>query len=221
MANVIEGNLYVAGRITADSMTLPDDAVTNASVHASAAIARSKLAQDTLKAYPINFTDLRVWDAFQTNLPGTSAADDLGLYGGTFATDAPLVRTYDVKNAGAVTLYARFMVRIPIEYDAAQTILLRATAGMETTVASASATIDFQAYECTGSGSISADLVTTSATSINSLTYADCDFTVTGTDLVGGNILDVRMTIAVNDAATATAVIAAVSNLYLVCDIRG
>jgi hypothetical protein len=29
------------------------------------------------------------------------------------------------------------------------------------------------------------------------------------------------MTIAVSDTATATAVIAAVSNLYLVCDVRG
>lgn len=220
--STLTGNVTVTGHLSAATMDVSASAVTNASVHANAAIDRSKLAQDTLKVYPINLVDLRVWDAIQTNLPGTSASDDLGLYGGTWATHTMRVKTYDVKNAGPVTLYARFMVRVPIEYDAAETILLRANTGMETTVASVSATIDFVAYEgLRTSGSIGSDLVSTSATSINSLTFAAKDFTIDGTDLVGGDWLDVRVAIAVNDSGTGTAVIGSIASLELVCDVKG
>lgn len=220
--STITGNLVVTGNISSASMDVSSGSVTNASVAATAAIARSKLAQDVLEIYPIPLTDFRVWDAFQTNLPGTSASDDLGLYGGTFGTNVPKIKTYDVKAAGAVTLYARACVPIPIEYDDTHTIQLRARAGMETTVASASATIDFQAYErvITG-GAVGSDLVSTSAISINSLTFANCDFTIDGTDLVGGDWLDVRVVVAVNDAATATAVIASIASIELLCDVKG
>src|SRR3990167_3164676 len=118
MANRSEGDHYVAGRLTADSMPIPADAVVNASVASDAAIARSKLAQNALSPFDVNLVDFRVWDAMQTNLPGTSATDDLGLYGNTFGTTSPLIRTYDVKAAGAVTLRARVLIPLPIEYDA-------------------------------------------------------------------------------------------------------
>lgn len=220
--STITGNLVVTGNISAATMDVSASAVTNASVHANAAIARSKLEQNVLEIYPIPLTDFRVWDAFQTNLPGTSASDDLGLYGGTFGTNTPKIKTYDVKNAGAVTLYARACVRVPIEYDDAQTIQLRFRAGMETTVASVSATIDCQAYErvITG-GAVGSDLVSTSAQSINSLTFANIDFTLDGTDLVGGDWLDVRVVVAVNDSATVTAVIASIASIELLCDVKG
>ena len=35
------------------------------------------LVQDNNVRFPEKLTDLRVWDALQTNLPGTAAADDL------------------------------------------------------------------------------------------------------------------------------------------------
>jgi len=220
--STIVGNLVVTGNISSATMDVAASAVTNASVHANAAIARSKLEQNALEIYPIALTDFRVWDAFQTNLPGTSAADDLGLYGGTFATNTPKIKTYDVKTVGATSLYARACVRVPIEYDDAQTIQLRFRAGMETTVADVSATIDCQAYErvITG-GAVGSDLVSTAATTINSLTFANKDFTIDGTDLVGGDWLDVRVVVAVNDAATVTAVIASIASIELLCDVKG
>ena len=202
-------------------MTIPANAVTDNSVAANAAIQRSKLEQNTLRSFPINMTDWRVHDALQTVLPGTSASDDLGLYGGTFGSSGPLIRTYDVKAAGAVTLYARALVRLPAEYDPGETVSIRAKAGMVTTVADTTATIDFQIYASDKQGGVGSDLCTTSAASINSLTFANKDFSITATALSPGDWLDVRVTVAVNDAATGTAVIAAIGAIELLCDIRG
>lgn len=203
-------------------LRITESSIVNEHINSSAAIARSKLALDSLKIYDVNLVDFRVWDAMQTNLPGTSASDDLGLYGNTFGTNTPLIRTYDVKAAGAVTLRARVLIPLPAEYADAETVNLRFFAGMVTTVADTTATIDCEAYESPGSAAaLGSDLVTTAATTINSLTFANKDFVVTATSLVAGDLLDVRVTVAVNDAATGTAVIAGFGKCQLLVDVRG
>lgn len=185
-------------------------------------VSRDEMLQDDLKPFTINPMDWRVHDAIQTNLPGTSASDDLGLYGGTYGTDPPRIRTYDVKAAGALTLRARCVVQLPAEYVAGQTVLIRAHCGMITNQADTSCTIDFEAWKIDRDNSLgAADLVATSATSMNSTTFDDKDFTVTASGLEPGDALDVRMTIAVNDGATGTAVIAAVDQVELRCDVKG
>ncbi len=204
----INGDLQVAGNISLSGSLSP-------------AIARDQLAQDDLTVYPVPFTDLRVHDALQTVLPGTSASDDLGLYGGTFGTSQPLVRTYDVKTAGAVTLYARTQIPLPAEYQDGETVQIRVSAGMVTTVADVSATVDVQAYKIGKDNSLGSDICATSATTMNSLVFADKTFTITPTTLAAGDVLDVRLAIAVNDAATVTAVIAALAAIDLLCDVKG
>lgn len=183
--------------------------------------ARSQLTQETLAAFPVPLTDLRVHDAFQTVLPGTAASDDLGLLGTAFGTSAPTVVTSDAK-ATTVTQRARFMCQLPPEYQTGETVVIRIYAGMKTTVSDGTATLDVEAYEMLGSGGIGSDLVTTSATSINgSLTNSARDFTLTSSGLTAGDWLDVRITIAITDAATATAVIGEIDWIQLCCDIRG
>lgn len=183
-------------------------------------LARSEVVQTALAPFPVPFTSLRVWDAMQTNLPGTAANDDLGLGGGTFATSGPRVTAGDLKSAGATTRYARFQVALPAEYDAGETITLRIKAGMLTTVAGTSCTIDAQVYKLDGATAIGSDLCTTSATTMNSLTFANKDFTITPTDLVAGDVLDVRLAIACTDADTGTVVEPAIGAVALLCDIR-
>ena len=195
--------------------------ITNADVKDTAAITRDKIAQTPLAVFPVDFEMLRVHDAYQTVLPGTSTTDDLGLYGGTFTTSSQLVRTYDVKAVGLTTLYARFRVTLPVEYDAAETLELRFNAGMVTTVADVSCTIDLQAYKVNRAGSIGSDLCSTAAITMNSLTYANKTFTITATGLAAGDVLDCRVAVAVNDAATGTAVIAAIGAIELLADIKG
>lgn len=184
--------------------------------------ARSQLTQETLALFPIPLTSLRVHDAYQTVLPGTAATDDLGLLGTAFGTSAPTVVTSDAK-ATTVTQYARFEVMLPESYQAGETVVLRAFAGMKTTVSDGTATIDFSAYKKTGDGGITGgDIVSTAATSINgSTTNSARDFNVTASTLSPGDILDVRVAIAITDTATATAVIGEIDYLALACDIRG
>lgn len=172
-----------------------------------------------LEAIP--FDILRVHDAFQTLLPTTSSSDDLGLYPGTFATSAPMVQTSDLKNAGSTTVYARFLCTVPPRYEPAGSFKIRFYAGMETTTASAAATIDLQAYKVDGEGGISADLCATSATSINSTSYGNKDFTITATTLTAGDVLDCRIAVLVNDSATATAVIGSIGKIQKVLTLRG
>jgi hypothetical protein len=92
---------------------------------------------------------------------------------------------------------------------------------METTIADVSATVDLQAWKPDGAGAVGSDLVTTAAQTMNSLTPADKTFTLDDSGIVKGDKLVVVLTVAVNDAATATAVTAAVYEIDLLCDTRG
>jgi hypothetical protein len=201
------GDLYVVGNITCTG-TGP-------------AVARTGLTQENLARHPIDLDRWRVWDAMATNLPGTGAADDLAFIHGTFATASPTIQTGDVKAAGAVTRYARVTFNVPHEYVAGETITVRAHAGMKTTVADVSATIDFQVYLSDDEEGISADLCTTAAQSINSLVDANFDFQITATSVEPGDTLDIRVAVATNDAATATAVIGQVGKIEVLLDVKG
>jgi hypothetical protein len=187
----------------------------------SAQTRASILKQEALAVFPVNFMDLRVWDAIQTNLPGTAATDDLALIGTTFGSTAPRVTAGDCKALGATTRYARFLVEIPECYETGETITLSLSAGMVTTVASASCTVDVECYELDKLGGIGSDLCATAAQSINSLTFASKSFVITATTLSPGDVLDVRIAIAVNDAATGTAVTPTIASIDLLCDIKG
>jgi hypothetical protein len=89
-------------------------------------------------------------------------------------------------------------------------------------VASVTATVDLEAYLSDKFGAVSgSDLVTTAATTINSLTPANKDFTLTATNLAPGEWIDFRIKVAVNDSGTGTAVIAAIGTVEFLLDIRG
>lgn len=203
--------------------TIGSGEIFDANLNAQAAIQRVKMAQRTNAVFPINFADFRVWDAIATNLPGTSATDDLGLYGGTYATSPPYVGTSDMKALGSVSRYARVLVVVPHDFEGnSQSLTFRAYAGMVTTIADVACTLDVECWRIDRDGTLgSADLVTTSATTINSLTAAAKDFQLADTSTISaGDLLDVRLTVLVNDAATATAVIAAIWDFLLLADLR-
>lgn len=216
-ASLIEGDLSVTGTLTAGSFSIPAGSVVDASISSGAAITRTKMATETL-AIEIPLAAWRVHDSLQP-LPATAASDDLGWYPGTYLTNSPLVRTQDVKALGAQTLRARCTIALPENYVSAGSVTIRARAGAVTTAADVSMTLDFEAAEI-GDATPGSDLVTTAATSINNTTFANRDFVCTSAALVAGDTLDVRMTIAVNDGASATAVIAAISKTWLVLQVK-
>lgn len=192
----------------------PEDAI-------SAQTRSSILKQESGAIFPLGLVTARVWDAMQTLLPATAAADDLGLVGGTFGTAPPVINAGDCKALGATTRYARIEVPVPECYVAGQPFALSLSAGMKTTIASVSCTVDVEAYRLDKDSGISADLCTTAATTINSLVFADKSFVINPATLTPGDMLDVRIAIAVNDGATATAVTPTIAAIDRVCSIRG
>lgn len=185
-------------------------------------VSRSDLAQESLVEFPIPLTSLRVWNAMNTLLPGSPAADDLGLVGGAFGTNSPVLETIDEKaNAAAHAMYARCLVQMPAEFDAGADAVLRLHAKMVTTVADTTAELDVEIYKADEEGGIGADLVSTAATSFNSLTGADYDFVFDASALSPGDILDVRIKTNIEDGATGTEVKGRIGAVKLACDIRG
>jgi hypothetical protein len=205
----VSGNANIRG-----ALQIPSDAI-------SAQTRNTILVQDAAVRFPVLLTDLRVWDALATNLPGTAATDDLALIGGTLGTAHPMVQAGDLKAVGATTRYARFIFALPECYDDAETCVIVLSAGMVTTIADTSCTVDVECYKHDKVGAVSADLCATAAQSINSLTFADKSFTITATTLSKGDVLDVRVAIACNDAATGTAVVPTVANIDFALDIKG
>lgn len=204
-----------------ETLSLPNDVVIQGSLTVNGnkpPMTRTDLLQEANRKNVIPWTAFRVWDAFATNLPGTAAADDLGLIDGTFATNPPSIQAGDLKAAGSTTRRARFTFALPPDYDTGQSVTIRAHAGMKTTVADVSCTVDFEAYRSSDELTIGSDLVTTNLTSFNLLTYGDKDFTVNPATLAPGDILDIRMTVICNDAATVTAVIPVIGKVTLLVD---
>lgn len=181
-------------------------------------LARASLVEDALQPYPVTYERYRVWDAPATNAVGSPANDDLGIIDNTFLTGAPTIETGDLKNAGATTRRIGFMVPVPVEYVAGQDAQIVINAGMKTTVASVSATVDLEAVRIAAP---SVDIVATNAISINSLTAADRTFTLTATNLVPGDVLYCRVSVAVNDSGTGTAVIGQINSITAKFDIKG
>lgn len=205
--NIIQGNLSVIGSLSVSGGITGQQ--------------RAGLTEETAIAYPLELQNWRVWDAFQTAL-GSAAADDLGITAGVFATGTPYITTGDVKALGTTTRYARTMFTLPAEYVGGGAITLRFAAGMLTTVAATSAVIDAEVYvaarDTLKSGS---DLVTTSAMTINSLTFGEKTFSLNASGLIPGSLLDIRLTITVVDGATVTAVIGAVAAAEIQLTIKG
>lgn len=203
-----EGNVTIAGNLSV-SGTLP-------------AVTRTGLSTDTSQIIPLKLSDWRVWDAVATNLPGTSATDDLGYITGTFATAGPYIGTSDLKSAGATTRYARCLAVLPPEYVDATDVVVRFSAGMITTVADTSATITIGVYKVSrADGTVGSNLYSGAAVTINSLTFSEKSFTLVSGGLAKGDMLDIRLTMVVTDGEGGAAVIGAVRTSELLLSIKG
>lgn len=184
-------------------------------------IPREDLEQDANKLFQIPPRSLFVFDSGAV-LPTAGATDDLGFYQGTHGTNFPYVGTGDFK-ASSITRKARFTFTLPPEYVSDGALFVRFRAGMVTTIADTSCTIDAAAFKASATGGAvitGSDRITTTATSINSLTWDDYDFALDQSGFVAGDEIDVLVTIAGVDGASATAVIAAF-RAFIGCTIRG
>ncbi len=160
---------------------------------------------------------------FTVLLAPKGSPDDLQYVSGTYGSVVPYVGTPDLKAAGASTRYARCLITIPHDFEGyPESLTIRCVAGMKTTIADVTATIDVEAWRVDGDGTYgAADLVSTvGPVTMNSVTAANKDFVLLTSTLAAGDVIDVRITIAVNDAATVGAVIGALWQLELLADLR-
>lgn len=202
---------------------LPDGVITSATISGNAEILHTQLRQRTLQSFPVNPTQYRVWDANHTNAVGTAANDDLALTTSalTGSGASVLLSAGDLKNLGATTRRVAFFMPIPANYDDGETIQVRIRTKMETTVASTSCTVDLEAFIVGTGTTVGSDLVTTSATDMNSLSAADKDFVIDASAVNPGDVLQCRLSIACSDTGTATAVTPVIISVALLCDTRG
>jgi len=206
---------------------LPGDLVVPGDIRVTGSITPGKarsavLAEVALQAFPIPLTSFRVFDNMAALLPTAGLTDDLGLVEGVHGTATPSLQTEDLKAAGATNNSARVLVQLPWNYITGNNVTLRFKAGMITTVSDGTATLDCLVFKNQGDpdDAIGSDLYAGAAVTINSTTFADIDFAITAAALVPGDILDVKITTAINDGATATAVIGGITSAKLLCDVR-
>ena len=189
------------------SFLIPDDFIT-----------QGDNKQRELVAHQIPLSQLTVHDGTLAKL-GAAGNDDLGIAAGTVGSAGPTIVSSDGAQA-SVTQYARFQYCLPPEYDAGQSVVLRIYGGMAT-VSDGTATVDVQAYEIASAGTVGSDICATAAQSINSATLAAKDFTITPTSLTAGDMIDVRIAVAITDSATGSGVTAKISQIGILLDIRG
>lgn len=201
-----------------DSITVLGDAKIQGNLYPKKT--RSQILQQVSDGvFHVPLEGFRIYDGAHDLLPGTAAGDDLALITGTHGTDGLYLETADGK-AGNNTWYARQQIRVPQDWDAAQSLTLAIYGGMNTTISDNTATVDFSVFKMNRAGSISgSELVTDSAKDINSLTAAEQTFAIDPTTLSAGDLLDVLLSVAINDTATATAVKARFGDVRFLVDI--
>lgn len=215
----------------ANPTNLPGDLVVPGNVRITGNISpgmskANVLAQVSLQEFPIPLTSFRVFDDMALLLPSAGALDDLGLIEGTHGTGTPTLQTDDHDSEASPQLNkARVLVQLPWEYVAGSSVTIRFMAGMITNVADQGATtsIDCSVYKQQDDpdDAIGSDLCSTAALiAVNSLTFANQDFSISSSGLSPGDILDVLVTTAVDDDATGAAVIMGISWAKLLCDVR-
>ena len=166
----------------------------------------------------IPFTRLRIWDNLAAGLPATPATDDIGIVHGTYGTDAPVLQTAN-GGTGGITAYARLLLECGTDWIEGETLKIRARAIMDTAVADTSCYLDMEGFVPDTDGSVGSDICATSQQDMNSLTRANYDFEFTTTNMTHGEQIDIRISIAITDAATGT-VIGEISDLRLLRDVR-
>lgn len=205
------GTLTLADE-SVDSDQYVDGSVDN--VHLAGSIERDKLLQEAAELYPIPLHSLRAADGATLGVADTEDSGDhyLVVSSNTWALQG------NSPNSDTQTDVSVFQFALPPEYDDGETITLRVN-GLYTADGDTK-TLDAEVYLVDQSdGSVGSDIC---ATGIKTLTASavDYDFTVTPTSLVGGDLLNVKITTAFEDS-DGTDGEAKINAVSVVLDVKG
>lgn len=195
--------------------------IDNAAISASAAIARSKLAQDNLKPFGIPLHTLRAAD-----MAALGVSETAGDHYIVVDTNKQILRGEVADNETEVSV-SLFQFVLPPEYVDGETITVSINAkwtvvGAGGTDSGAASTIDLEARKVTkATGAVGSDIVATAAQTLTN-TGTEFDFTVTPTGLVAGDVLNFKLTTSVveDDGSTGT-IQAEIFSIAVKCDVKG
>lgn len=176
-------------------LSLAAGEIVDADIGASAAIARSKLAEDALAVYGIPIARLMAADG-----SGLVAAEAAGTFNCSVAANVISAQGEITDNETEVSV-CEFQFVLPPEYVAAGDIKVRLPVNIVKTGAATNngSTIDVSAY-VQGSGAVGADICATAAQTFAALdTWYNKDFTITATSRVAGEVLNIVVTSSVID----------------------
>lgn len=179
---------------------------------------RTSIVEDALAEIAMPITEWSTWDNLSARLATAPGSDDLGIVEGTYGTHAPTMRTSDAAST-TVTQYGRLQFALPPNYISGQDVQIVIRAKMNT-VSDTTAVLDIECYKHDDDGAVGSDLCSTAAQSINTATFADYTFVITETGLAPGDILDIRLTVAITDSATGSGVIAYITKTSIKLDLR-
>lgn len=216
--NTISSTDTHTGTLDVSGATVTYRSILNADINASAAIARSKLAEDALAEYGIPFTALR--NASALALVAAAEDNEFGLTSAGFGTGT-LVIDGDPASNESETSTLMFEFVLPPEYVAAGDVQLVVQAKESVGAATVSTTLSAEAYEVDGQGGAGSDIagapdVTDITTSWQTSTTA-----ITASGLVAGDRLIVFVRIVTNDTGGAVGTVAQIGEVSIKCDIKG
>jgi hypothetical protein len=180
-----------------------------------AAIARTNLAEDALQAYgiPIN----RIMAADGAALPVSESAGDHFLSLGTNTINLEGEESQNETEASA----SYFQFILPPEYVAAGDVKIRIRCELKGDGTNNGSTVDISAYE-QADGAVGSDIcATAAATFAATKTWYDKDFTITATNLVAGDVINVKLTSSVIESANASPLAFFAEPPKVLLDIKG
>jgi len=130
------------------------------------------------------------------DLPSTADGSNLSLVAAAHGSASTMVVSSAADNS-TVTEKARFLTALPNDYlpGAELTLRLRAQIGAAMNV---SATIDAEIYQADGEGGNSAELCSTDPITLDT-DWSNCDFVIDPENLIAGDILDIEVTVSLDD----------------------
>lgn len=149
------------------------------------------------KLIQIGAVELRVTEpAAMLGPVAGSPSGAMGITMGAHGTATPILIS-EAANGTSVSNKCRFLVELPPEYVASESVTLRVRAKITGDVEVAQ-TIDAAVYEGDTEGGVGDDLCATAAQTLTD-EFANYDFTITDAGLTAGDILDIELTAAADD----------------------
>lgn len=184
-------------------------------------IARTALTEDALAEYGIPLASLQATGTgAQLGASAGTPSGAMGLTIGTHGSATPKVVGEAASN-NSKTNYSRFQFVLPAEYVTGGDIKLGVycRTGGELAVSS---TIDAECFLSDDEAGVTgSDLCATAAQSINTATWAEKLFTITGTSRVAGDVLDIELTGVANDTGGTANKAIEIGRVSMYLDIKG